>query len=171
MIRVRGIPSIQLSIIRTIKKYEDDNNVVEFLKKLSDIGVGIAQATFDYFKHTNLSDVVVSVEWQNDYTLLIRADGNEVAFMEFGTGRTYSNDQHEWGARLGLTPTSLMKNPNDQYWVFDSQTPGPLSWQVTKSKVTGTKYMTEGNPPARAMYDAWVEMRNSIDEIAKEVFG
>lgn len=150
-----------------------DKKLKTFLNKLADIGVKVSQDTFNSAPHTNLSDVVVSVKWEGDYQLVIQADGNEVAFLEFGTGSYYSNDSHEWSARLNLIPTTLMKHPENEYWFFPNNgNRGGLSWfpKDKKGKVNTKVYMTRGNPPARAMYKGWAEMRNKIDDIAKEVF-
>lgn len=168
-IRITGVKET----IGRLKKYRaelSDKNRT-FLEKLAEIGIDTASVRFSQAQYDGENDVVVgsSPEWLNDDTLVIKAAGQAVLFIEFGTGVHYS-EQHPKAAELGFTRGSYGqgKGKQDSWGYYGA--PGTNGRTVVK-KDGSTVVITHGNPPARAMYDASKEMRENILSVAKEVFG
>jgi hypothetical protein len=142
----------------------------QMLEKLAAIGVETASIKFISAQYDGFNDVKVSEpEWIDENKLQIVASGQAVGFIEFGTGVHYA-ERHpkadEFGAiRGGYGQHKGLKNS----WGYYGD-PGTNGKEVAK-KNGQVVVITNGNPPARAMYDAGKEMRSRILEIAKEVYG
>jgi hypothetical protein len=120
---------------------------------------GFAGATY-----TGKNDVRVTTEVNNNEAV-IKASGENVAFIEFGTGVAY--EEHPYGASMGLTHGSYGKGKgnNPKGWVFKGE-PGNAYTKELKDGV----YWTKGQPPARAMYEAGKLIKEETAMIAKEVW-
>lgn len=145
--------------------------VKEFMEKLAQVGIDTASARFSTAQYDGVNDVVVSSapEWDGENKLRIYAVGNAVGFIEFGTGVHYTEPHPkaaEFGAIRGSYGYGLGRLDS---WRYRGE-PGTDGEIITEGRHKGM-VLTHGNPPARAMYDASREMRDKIQEIAKEVFG
>lgn len=143
--------------------------VKELLFRLGQFGVDMASVRFKTAQYDGVNDVTVGMEWTDDKTLTIRADGGAVAFIEFGTGVHYKEAHpkaSEFGAVRGSYGHGLGKLDSWRY----TGNPGTNGEIITEGKHAGM-VRTHGNPPARAMYDTGRGLREQIVQIAREVFG
>ena len=139
------------------------------LEKLAEIGVDIAQVRFRNAEYDGDNDVVVNAPtWVSDNVIQVIASGTSVTFIEFGAGvyqPGYPGELPDGIVGRGQYGRGLGKLKKWRYpashgagthGVYDPDHPGEI--------------ITEGNPPARAMYDAGKEMRSKIREVVKEVY-
>lgn len=159
-------------VIRQLEKYRDNlkSKQHRLLEKLAEIGIDVATARFGSAQYDGVNDVVVqdSPEWVDETKLIIYAFGTTVTFIEFGTGVHYT-EQHPKAEELGAIRGEFGQGKGSQTsWGFYGE-PG-TNGKVIKTTDKGNLVITQGNPPARAMYDAGKEMRTQILQIAREVF-
>lgn len=163
---VTGIPTAIKDLI--IYKRSLPEKARQMIEKLGQAGYEVASAKFSTAIYAGLNDVMVTLNWEND-TLALIAQGEAVAFIEFGTGTHYAEQypkpyeenglvgRGEFGYKLGRFDSWRYKgDPGNEGEVIQQ---GPYKGWIK----------THGNPPARAMYDASEESRNKIEEIVKEV--
>ena len=147
--------------IKELKQFKRD-----FLKKekrllegLAEIGLKEASVRFTTAMYDGTNDVSVHLdETKNGYVIV--ADGEAVAFIEFGAG-VYHNTSEPY------------PNPRPEGIV------GIGEYGKGKGKRKAWGYMNEndelvitrGNPAAMPMWYASEEIKNSILKIAKEVWG
>lgn len=147
--------------IKELKQFKQ-----EFLKKekrllegLAEIGLKEASVRFTTAMYDGTNDVSVKLDETNNGYVIV-ADGNAVAFIEFGAG-VYHNTSEPY------------PNPRPQGIVGI----GEYGKGKGKNKAWGYKdendelVITRGNPAAMPMWYASEEIKNSILKIAKEVFG
>ena len=149
------------SAIKELKAYKRD-----FLKKekrllegLAEIGLREASVRFTTAMYDGINDVSFRLEeGTNGYVIV--AEGQAVAFIEFGagvyhnTGEPYPNPRPdgivnigEYGHGKGKQMAWGYKNENDELVI------------------------TRGNPAAMPMWYASEEIKNSVLKVAKEAFG
>lgn len=141
-----------------------------FLDRLAEVGINSAAAGFASARYDGVNDVAVSgPDRTGPGSVRIHADGQAVAFIEFGAGVHYASG-HPEAARFGAFPGSygygLGKNDS---WRYKGD-PGTDGVIIASGRHAG-EVLTHGNPPARAMYEAGKTMRRSITETAREAFG
>lgn len=137
-----------------------------FVKRLAERGVTVAQARFASAQYDGTNDVTVRYE-VDGAKATIYAEGNAVAFIEFGTGVKYPT--HPSGMfSHGTYGQGKGANPNG--WVYKGE-PGTAGTELTdrNGKVREGVYRTKGNPPAMAMWGAVEEMSAVITSTWKEV--
>lgn len=168
-IRIIGIEQV-LSHLDSYKN-SLDSKLHRLCEKLAEIGVDIARSGFESAQYDGINDVEVNAPvWESENKLVIYATGNAVAFIEFGTGVHYS-EEHPKAAELGAIRGSYGKGKgSNEYWGYygSAGTNGEI---VRTTQTKGNVVLTQGNPPARAMFNSAEEMKAKIVEIAKEVFG
>lgn len=138
---------------------------------LMDEGWEIANAGFASALRSGINDVeVVRPYWEGN-TMYLVAEGEYVAFIEFGTGTYYPDypgklpdgivPHGEYGLGLGKDPP----------WIYVGEA-GNHGAVLRKGKNgKADVVMTNGDPPARAMYDASKVLdRDHIEQVAREVF-
>lgn len=174
--RIKVKPGSRSSINAAIRALDDyvamrEREMTTFLDRLRQVGQAEAQKRFAEAQYDGTNDVVVSAE-RTDRGWRIIAQGEAVAFIEFGSGVTmpdYPADapvQHPRGA-YGQGKGA---DPNGWVYVGDPGTGGVQMYDRTGEPKPGV-YRTKGNPPAMAMYFAVRAMRDAAPAIAKEVFG
>ncbi len=148
-----------VSILRAAAYIDNLKNKIEhmdeYVKRLADIGVSVAQEAFtgamtnrDFTQGVE----VEAVPTENGYTII--ASGYEVAFMEFGTGVFYNGSESYPGERpagivgIGEYGKGLGKNP--EWWTGD--------------------HMTHGHYRSAGMYSAQKAMVEQAINIIKEIF-
>jgi hypothetical protein len=147
--------------IKELKQFKQ-----EFLKKekrllegLAEIGLKDASVRFTTAMYDGTNDVSVKLDKTNNGYVIV-ADGNAVAFMEFGAG-VYHNTSEPY------------PNPRPQGIVGI----GEYGKGKGKQKAWGYKdendelVITRGNPAAMPMWYASEEIKNSVTRVVKEVFG
>jgi hypothetical protein len=118
------------------------------------MGATVASIRFARAIYTGSNDVSVRVD-NTGSVAVIYAEGEAVAFIEFGAGATYGYGHPqagEFGAGPGTYPDGKGHWNNPKGWWF------------------GSGQHTYGNPPAMAMYAAVQEITENVTKIAKEVF-
>lgn len=146
--------------LEQVQQYKKDFALKEkeFVRRVAEIGVRVAQSGFATADYDGVNDVTVSmVQTSNGYSVV--ASGETVGFIEFGTGvknpewdntdMDYTPPKHgTYGKGLGASPHG---------WWF-------------KQNEGGKARHTYGNPPAEAMRTARDEMVERVTQIAREVW-
>ena len=147
--------------LKELKAYRDAIERMEkqLLEELANIGVREASVRFTTAIYDGMNDSEVTLETiENGYQIV--AEGKAVAFIEFGAGVYYNTTEPYPNARpdgivgIGEYGKGYGKR---QAWGFKDD--------------SGELVITHGNPAAMPMWYASEEMRNSILQIAKRVFG
>lgn len=129
--------------------------------RLASLGASVASIRFSRAVYIGTNDVSVRVD-DTGNTAVIYAEGSAVAFIEFGSGKTYGYG-HPNAGEHGFGPSTWSLGEEGKgHW--DS----PNGWWLPKDKGGGHSY---GNPPAMAMVAARDAMVEDLTRIAKEVFG
>lgn len=154
-------PKSVSNALKQIRKYQDDfqRKEAEFCRRLAEIGVRVAQATYDAAGDYNeTSQIVVSMKKESDGYLVL-ADGEKVGFVEFGTGIK----NREWNnTNMDYTPPAhgtYGKGRGAQPWGW---------WYYPEGKSDAVH--TYGEVPVEAMRLARDEMVQQITQIAREVW-
>lgn len=151
-----GIQKIQdeLSVYR---KWQEEK-ARELADRLASLGATVASIRFSRAVYTGKKDVDVTVEeLPNGYK--VKADGESVLFIEFGSGVTYGYGHPEAG-EFGMGPGTYPDGKG--HW------DDPRGWYLPKSAGGGHTF---GNPPAMPMYEARKAIEQELPRIVKEVFG
>ena len=152
---VDGIDRLQ----KELKKYQawQQRKAKELAERLAMLGASTASIRFSRAVYTGVKDANVSVvAAPNGYT--VKADGESVLFIEFGSGVTYGSG-HPEAQEFGVGPGTY---PNGKgHW------DDPRGWYLPKEKGGGHTY---GNPPAMPMYEARKQIEQELPRIVKEVF-
>lgn len=151
-----GIQKIQdeLSVYR---KWQEEK-ARELAERLASLGATVASIRFSRAVYTGKKDVDVTVEeLPNGYK--VKADGESVLFVEFGSGVTYGYGHPEAG-EFGMGPGTYPDGKG--HW------DDPKGWYLPKSAGGGHTF---GNPPAMPMYEARKAIEQELPRIVKEVFG
>lgn len=160
-----------VSIVNKLTKYSDSlsDKMQIAMDKLVKIGVSVARAGFDAAAYDGAKDVYVSdIIWNGENECVFIASGRTVGFLEFGTGVHYTETHpkaSEYGAVRGGYGYHLGRMESWRYW----GDPGTNGEVIRDGKYAGM-IKTQGNPPARAMYEAGKTMHNEVERILKEVF-
>lgn len=161
-ITIKGIEDVQ----KRIASYQNElpERIDRMLERLATIGATEARINFSAAMYAGKNDVEVEVVPVSKTKYQVKASGESVMFIEFGTG--ILNPEHPQSAEFGFQHGTYGKgkgaNPNGWVYVGEQGNAG----QPVREGV----YRTFGNPPARAMYDAAKEMRSEIYNIAREMF-
>lgn len=158
------MPSIKIELtnesiknaMKEVRKYQRwvTKKEAELRSKLAMRGATVASIQFARAIYTGSNDVTVRVD-DTGSVAVIYAEGEAVAFIEFGAGVTYGYG-HPQAGEFGVGPGTY---PD-----------GKGHWDNPKGWWFGSGQHTYGNPPAMAMYNAVQEIAKSVTEIAREVF-
>ena len=166
-IKIEGLDAL----IKDLKKRRDELPAKrkEFLKRLGEIGVNTASVEFSKAKYAGDMRVSVAPVWIDDNTLEVQATGSSVIFIEFGSGVRY--EEHPQAAEFGMIHGEYGRGQGkNDYWFYKMEGDKGLGNIGHESHEHPGFAITSGNPPARAMYQASVDIREKIAEIAKEVY-
>lgn len=153
-------PKSVSAALEWVKQYKKDflAKEAEFIRRLAEVGVRVAQSGFATADYDGVNDVVVSLEKNaNGYSVV--ASGNAVGFIEFGTGVKYP----EWDN------TGMDYTPPKHGTYGKGQGKNPHGWWF-KQNDGGRATHTYGNQPAEAMHTARDEMVEKVMQIAREVW-
>ena len=148
------------SVSRATRRLDDyyadlNRKADELCRRLAELGA--TRATLDYSGayYDGTNDVSVAVE-PIAHGYRVRASGNAVLFIEFGSGTIGFG--HPDPGNYG--PGTWSDGPNGKgHWT------NPNGWYYAH----GQKSM--GNPPAAAMYHARRDVEEYVYRIAEEIFG
>ena len=150
-----GIQKIQDEL--TVYRKWQQEKARELAERLAALGATVASIRFSRAVYTGKKDVEVTVEeLPNGYK--VKADGESVLFIEFGSGVTYGYGHPEAG-EFGMGPGTYPDGKG--HW------DDPKGWYLPKSAGGGHTF---GNPPAMPMYEARKAIEQELPKIVKEVF-
>lgn len=146
--------------IEKVKQYEKDflKKEIEFVRRLKEIGVSVAQTGFALADYDGVNDVLIA-ESQNGARAVVIAYGETVGFIEFGTGVKYPE--------YDSSTTEYTPPKHGTYGKGKGN--NPHGWYFKQSEGAAARH-TYGNPPAEAMLSARDEMILRVTEIAREVW-
>ena len=141
--------------IKEIQKYKRwiIDKEAELRSRLASLGATVASIEFSRAIYNGSNDVSVRVD-DTGSVAVIYAEGESVAFIEFGSGIKYGYG-HPQAGEHGMGPGTY---------------PGKGHWDNEKGWWYGHGQHSYGNPPAMAMYDAVQKMTEELTRIAREVF-
>lgn len=144
------------SAIKEVRKYKAWvlEKEKELRQRLAMLGASVASIKFSTAIYNGTNDVTVRVE-DDGSMATIYAEGESVAFIEFGAGAKYGYG-HPQAGEFGVGPGTY---PD-----------GKGNWDNPKGWWYGNSEHTFGNPPAQAMYSAVQAITEQVTMIAKEVF-
>ena len=162
-------PFSQSSINKAIKSLKEYSLWVEIkgqelVSKLADVGVEVAQLTFDnnyapYISSEEEHDVKVD-KLQDGNGYVVSAQGKDVCFLEFGAGVYYNGS--------GIYPS---QTPNGVVGIGEyGHGWGKRQGWYFKPENGGKAVFTRGNPPAMAMWQSEQAMIDAVTQVAREVF-
>ena len=150
-----GIQKLQDELM-VYRKWQEEK-ARELAERLAALGATVASIRFSRAVYTGKKDVDVTVEaLPNGYK--VKADGESVLFIEFGSGVTYGYGHPEAG-EFGMGPGTYPDGKG--HWN------DPKGWYLPKSAGGGHTF---GNPPAMPMYEARKAIEQELPRIVKEVF-
>ena len=143
--------------IKEVRKYKQWvlKKEAELRMRLAAVGATVASIQFSRAIYNGTNDVSVRVD-NTGSVAVIYAEGESVAFIEFGSGDKYGHG-HPQAGELGMGPGTYPE--------------GKGHWDDPRGWWYGHNEHSYGNPPAMAMYQAVQAMTEQITMIAKEVFG
>lgn len=160
-IRISGLSEQNIAqAARELRQYADWVRVKEseLRLRLASVGATVASIQFSRAIYNGSKDVTVRVE-DDGKTAVIYAEGESVAFIEFGSGAKYGGG-HPLAGEFGLGPGTWSDGPD-----------GKGHWNDPKGWWYGHGKHSYGNPPAAAMVSARDAMVEQLTTIAREVFG
>lgn len=138
----------------------------ELRKRLSDLGHSVAEIRFSNAVPADGDKITVRVE-DDGTTATIFAEGEQVAFIEFGTGAKlgYGHPKPYTEDKL-FGPGTWSDGPEGKHHWNEKTKSGEYKgwWYGEEGK------HTYGNEPAMAMYSAVKEITENVTRIAREVF-
>jgi hypothetical protein len=143
--------------IKEVKRYKTwvALKETELRQRLALVGATVASIRFSRAIYSGSKDITVRVD-DTGSVAVIYAEGETVAFVEFGAGARYGYG-HPLAGELGVGPGTYPEGKGN----WDN----PNGWYYAHGK------HTFGNPPAMAMYSAVQAITEQLTTIAKEVFG
>lgn len=129
----------------------------ELRQRLASVGATVASIQFSRAVYNGTNDVTVRVD-DTGSVAVIYAEGESVAFIEFGSGAKYGYG-HPQASEHGVGPGTYSDGPD-----------GKGHWNNPKGWWYGKGEHSYGNPPAMAMVNAVQRMTEQLTTIAKEVF-
>ena len=155
-IRMNGLDRHSVrNAINRLKEFQTDydTKMQTVCERLAHIGEARASVEFSNAQYDGTNDVSVIAEpFGNGWR--VRASGNAVLFIEFGSGATkgYGHPEPQ-GYGPGTYPSTKGHWNDPKGWYYKH---GVRSF---------------GNPPAAAMYHAEQDIRAEIERVVSEVFG
>ena len=155
--------------IKELEQYKRDLLTKEkrLLEGLASIGVKEASIRFTTAMYDGVNDVTVTLDkTSNGYAIV--AEGEAVAFIEFGTG-VYHNSGEPYpiprpSGVVGIGEYGQGKGKR-RAWFYKGE--AGTNGELQKNGVVKTR----GNPASMPMWYASEEMKNAVLKIAREVFG
>lgn len=142
--------------MKELQRYQDwvHEKETELRLRLATIGMVAASIRFSRAIYSGVNDVTVRMD-DTGSVAVIYAEGESVAFIEFGTGARYGYG-HPMAGEFGTGPGTWPE--------------GKGHWDDPKGWWFGNSQHTYGNPPAMAMAAARDAIVENVTRIAKEVF-
>ena len=146
-----------------------------FIEKIAKVGEDAARSEFGNAIYSGTNDVEVSSSIEkidNGYKATIRADGNAVLFIEFGTGilNPYPErmDEYITVPSAGHGEYGKGKGMNPKGWIYKGEVGNSSLYYSVKVKNGFVR--TIGNPANSSMYKSRLAVEEAIDKCVKEAF-
>jgi hypothetical protein len=137
-----------------------ESKIPELCERLATIGATYASIGFARAFYDGPRNCSVRVEQRGENTYAVIAEGEEVLFVEFGSGVTMGGGHPDvQGYGPGTYPPT---NPDHPKWN------DPNGWYIPKNKGGGHTF---GNPPNAPMYHAAKNVEEELEQVVREVFG
>lgn len=163
VVRMNGISEATIeAAVRELRRYAEwvERKESEFIAKLAERGKSVASVKFASAQYDGVNDVSVRVD-NTGSVAVIYAEGEAVAFIEFGSGASMGYG-HPTAGEHGLGPGT---------WSTNEELGGKGHWDDPNGWYYKHGKKSHGNPPAMAMVAARDAMVEELTTIAKEVFG
>ena len=131
----------------------------ELRSRLATLGATSVSLGFSRAVYNGTNDVSVRVD-STGSVAVIYAEGEAVAFIEFGSGKRYGYG-HPLAGKFGVGPGT---------WSMDESKGGKKQWANPKGWYYGDGLHSYGNPPARVFEKAVRDIAENVTRIAREVF-
>ena len=149
-----GIEELQTGL-KDYKKWLKQKSE-ELCMRLAEMGAVKASMNFSQAIYTGIEDHTITVVKKGG-GYAVRAEGETVLFVEFGTGLIgYGHPESN-----GLGPGTY---PGVGHW------DDPNGWWIPRDKNNGHSQHTYGNPPNMPMYNTVKELEQELERVVKEVF-
>lgn len=158
-------------LIKGIEEYKRwlEQKTDEFAKRLAELGRKYAEESFLSAEYDGINDVMVEVEEKAQGEYVVRANGEAVLFIEFGTGVNYPDNHPEkpdgvvgrgqYGYGLGKLNS----------WRYPEEGSSPGTHGVPDERHPGY-IITRGNPASMSMYNAVRKLEEDFRQILDDVF-
>lgn len=158
-IQVELTPKSINNAIKELRKYQQwiETKERELRLRLAQLGATVASIQFSRAIYNGTNDVTVRVD-DTGSVAVIYAEGESVAFIEFGSGAKYGYG-HPQASEFGVGPGTYSDGPD-----------GKGHWDNPKGWWYGNGQHSYGNPPAMAMATAVERITEQVTQIAREVF-
>ena len=159
-IRIDGLSQKNITnAIKEVRRYREwvEQKESELRLRLASVGATVASIQFSRAIYNGTNDVSVRVD-NTGSVAVIYAEGESVAFIEFGSGDKHGHG-HPQAGEFGVGPGTWSDGPD-----------GKGHWDNPKGWWYGHGQHSYGNPPSMSMYKAVQAMTEQITMIAREVF-
>lgn len=145
--------------IKEVREYQQwvSKKETELRLRLAQLGATVASIQFARAVYSGTNKVKVRVD-DTGSVAVIYAEGEAVAFIEFGSGKKHGYG-HPTAGEHGFGPGTWSDGPE-----------GKGHWDNENGWYFGSGQHTYGNPPAAAMWGAVQAMTEEVTRIAREVF-
>ena len=163
--------------IKETEKLEEriEKGMQRLIDLLAEVGVNEAKAQFTDAIYSGVNDTEVSSSIQKiegGYKATVRADGEAVLFIEFGTGilNPYPDRMDEY---ITVPPTGhgeygKGKGMNPKGWAYYGMRGNSSPYYTTE--VRPGVFRTIGNPANSSMYKSRLRVEEEINKCVKEAF-
>jgi hypothetical protein len=146
--------------IKKLEQYEKEFQLkeAEFVRRLKELGVSVAQTGFALADYDGVNDVLIA-ETQSGPRAAVIAYGETVGFIEFGTGvkfREYDSSSTEF-------------TPPAHGTYGKGKGANPKGWYFSQGEGAHGRH-TYGNPPGEVMLTARDVMVERVIQVAREVW-
>ena len=162
-IRINGISEATINAaVQELHRYAEwvQRKESELVTKLAERGKNVASVKFAGAMYDGNNDVTVRVD-NTGSVAVIYAEGEAVAFIEFGSGASMGYG-HPTAGEHGLGPGT---------WSTNEELGGKGHWDNPNGWYYKHGEKSHGNPPAMAMVSARDTILEELTTIAREVFG
>ena len=159
-IRINGLSEATINAgVQELRRYAQwvEQKETELRTRLATLGATVASIQFSRAVYNGTNDVSVRVD-DTGSVAVIYAEGESVAFIEFGSGERYGSG-HPLAGQFGFGPGTYSDGPD-----------GKGHWNNPKGWWYGHGQHSYGNQPAMAMVAARDAMVEDVTRIAREVF-
>lgn len=137
---------------------ERENKIAEYIRRLCVKGANVAQNTYG-------STVIVQLNWDKDG---IQAFGDQVVFLEFGTGiKVQDHPELSKPLPIEIMPGSWSESPEGKHTWSTWLAGGEFKGRWLQRRFNDYPYNTQPRP---GMWEAYKAIEAAQEQVANEVF-